>query len=318
MSCQQEINMNYSTLEAMRRQECTGYKCEDYLHSKLQKSFSPTSAIDAMFMTNFADQQGSTMTQEDIMVCINNRSKMAQWCMTLMDACQLSRETVTIAMSYLDRFLATPTGSECIEDSAAFQLACMTALYSAIKIHEEKAISPEVLSTISRGFYSKQDMEAMEWRMLQALQWRVNVPTPLAFVREYLQMIPSAVLTDACKDQLLTLVKIQTELAVANYSFVTIKPSSIGFAALMNALEVVGLDFGILHQFILAVSDLDTDEIFRIQATLFAAVSTMTSLRGVCGQEARRVISDNATSRPKRRQSHTISPRAVTDHAQIA
>lgn len=249
------------------------------------------------------------MTTEDVQVCINNRSKMASWCMTLMDACDLNRETVSIAMSYLDRFLATKAGADCIEDSATFQLACMTALYSAIKIHEEKAISPEVLSTISRGFYTKADMEQMEWKMLNAIQWRVNVPTPLAFCRQYLALLPT--MDDVTKEQLLSLCSVQTELVVADYNFVTVQPSSIGFAALINAMDVLGLNVTVTNS-IIGLRLVNAEQVFQIQSTLYQSVANLTHLRTQVRHNAP-MQSQAAPMGPKRRQSYTISPRAVNE-----
>lgn len=297
MSFQQE--QPTSTLAAMCQQESTSYKCEDYLHCRAQ---SPSSSVMDHF---FAKNNTPAMTHEDIQVCINNRSKMASWCMTLMDACHLNRETVSIAMNYLDRFLATPEhGMDCLEDSATFQLACMTALYSAIKIHEEKAISPEVLSTISRGYYSKKDMEHMEWKMLNALQWRVNVPTPLAFVREFLHELPYDAAT---KNHILSLCQVQTELTVSDYNFVTVKPSSIAFAALVNAMDVLGLN---VHYTNGLASLMDTKQVFQIQGVLYAAVANLTHLRT---QVRRAPVEKSMAASTKRRQSHTISPRAVCE-----
>jgi len=284
----------------MCQQESSAYKCEDYLHCRGQ---SPVSILDQVFFRSTPP----TMTPEGVQACINNRSKMVSWCMSLMDACQLNRETVSIAMSYLDRFLATAIGEDCIEDSATFQLACMTALYSAIKIHEEKVISPEVLSTISRGFYTKTDMEAMEWKMLNAISWRVNVPTPQAFCRQYLSLLPAV--DAATREQLLQLCSVQTELSVADYEFVTVKPSSIGFAALVNAMDVLGLDVTVTNA-VVALGMVDAHQVFRIQSTLYAGVANLTHLR----TQARRPIEPPAPlAAPKRRQSHTISPRAVCE-----
>lgn len=298
MSFQQE--QPTSTLAAMCLQESTSYKCEDYLRCRAQ---SPTSAATMDIQNTTPD-----MTHEDIQVCINNRSKMAQWCMTLMDACQLNRETVSIAMSYLDRYLATKHGMECIEDSATFQLAVMTALYSAIKIHEEKAISPEVLSTISRGFYTKKDMEEMEWKMLNALQWRVNTPTPLAFCREYLSQLN---LDAGMKDQLLSLAQVQIELTVADYNFVTVKPSSIGFAALVNAMDVMGLNVASANKIIVDTGLVDSTQVFQIQGALYSVVANLTHLRTQTRRPS--ASSKTASAAPKRRQSHTISPRTVCE-----
>lgn len=312
--------MTFSTLEALSRQESTTYKCDDYLHRHMQPS---SSLMDDIFCPNSTNHisnknQNNKLTKEDIQTCMNNRSKMSQWCMTLMDACQLQRETVSIAFSSLDRFLATDQGVECIEDSTTFQLACMTSLYSAIKIHEEKALSPETLSHISRGFYSKDDMEEMEWTMLQALQWRVNAPTPLAFCREFLNLIPDHEMDQKTKDHVLSLAKIQTELAVSNYSFVATKPSSIGFAALTNAMDVLGLDFGVVHQYICYDAEnsvIDTEEVVQIQNVLYIAVSTMKEQLEPVQEKASSLSEEEPTAAPKRRQSYTVSPRTVVGQA---
>ena len=117
-----------------------------------------------------------------------------------------------------------------------------------------------------------------------------------------------------------TPLKIQTEISVGNYSFVSVKPSSVGFASLANATNVLGLDARILGQFILSLGKhvVDTQEVYQIQAALYSAVSNMASLRSVCGQQSRRADISASAVRPKRRQSHTISPRAVCEAAQLA
>lgn len=303
MSFQQQQEINVDTLAAMCQQESTSYKCEDYLHCRAQ---SPVSILDQVLLRNTP----TTMTPEDVQVCINNRSKMASWCMTLMDACDLNRETVSIAMSYLDRFLATEAGAECIEDSATFQLACMTALYSAIKIHEEKAISPEVLSTISRGFYTTADMEQMEWKMLNALQWRVNVPTPLAFCRQYVALLPATTMDEVTKEQLLSLCAVQTDLCVADYNFVTVQPSSIGFAALVNAMDVLGWNVTLTNS-IVNLGLINTEQVFQIQSTLYQGVANLTHLRTQNQIRHKQESEAVPAQQPKRRESYTISPRAV-------
>ena len=297
---QTDVVMALSTLEAMCRQEATSYKCEDYLHRHLQPPSS---------------QEDERLLQQDIQTCVNNRAKMSQWCMTLMDTCQLNRETVSIAMSNFDRFLATREGAEiCIDDSSTFQLACMTSLYSAIKIHEEKAISPETLAYISRGFYSSQDMEDMELTMLKALQWRVNAPTPLAFCREFLRLVPHHQMDAGTQEQVLSLAKIQTELAVGDYRFVTVNASSIAYAALSNAVEVLGLKMPANLDY--AMGMIDRKQVSAIQSLLYAAVLTLQQPMFQNHQQQSLSKPFKEESLPvKRRQSFTISPRTVCGQA---
>jgi hypothetical protein len=142
----------------MRRQEENGYASSDYL---AQIPPSATSPLD-------------TPVDE------NCRNVMAKWCNEISDFCKYSRETASIAMSCLDRFMATPDGQTVFLYRSLFQLAAMTALYTAVKIHEHEAMDPALVSCLSRGAYSPEAVEAMEARMLTAIQWRVNPPTALA------------------------------------------------------------------------------------------------------------------------------------------
>jgi len=302
------ITDTMSTLEAMRLQE-TSYSCQDYLQQALTQS-----------QHSFV-QGDSEFTQDDVTVCQNNRSKMVEWMMTLTDACQLKRDTVSIAMNNMDRYLATPQGmTHSLRDSSAFQLACMTSLYSAIKVHEEKALSPEVLSSISRGFYSKKDMEDMEWSMLNALQWRVNGPTPLAFVREYLANIPRRVMKDSVKEHVLALAMMQTELAVTDYNMSTSsKASSIAFAALTNAMDVLGLEFRIVNHYILAKSNLvDICQVCDVQSALFVAVAGVVPSAAAARQQQRStsMLCTQQQQQASKQHGHSsISPRTVLNEA---
>ena len=77
---------------------------------------------------------------------------MAKWCCEIADFCKYKRETVAIAMNCLDRFMSTPVGHQILLDRNAYQLASMTALYSAVKIHEQEAMDPNLVSSrLRRG-----------------------------------------------------------------------------------------------------------------------------------------------------------------------
>lgn len=195
------------TLSAMLRQEAT-YATADYV--------SRASDLDA-----------------------DCRAKVAQWCYQVVDFCKFSRESVEIAMSHLDRFLLTEQGQTCLADRNLYQLACMTSLYSTIKINEPEAIDPETVSQLSRGAYKPEDIEANERQILMALQWKVNPVTSIAFVREYFKLIPEFCLTDSEKESILETSKFQCELAVADYKCINSKPSYIAYCSFMNAMESV-------------------------------------------------------------------------------
>lgn len=171
------------------------------------------------------------------------RVKMCEWCYQVVDFCKFRRETVGIGMSYLDRFLCTPRGRDALCNRKEYQLAAMTALYIAIKLHEPLEMETSLLADLSRGCYTEMEFVEMEQTILLALEWRVNGPTALSFVQHFMAFMPRSVhptITEAIFDY----ARYQTELALADQAFVGTKLAEIGLAAVLNAME--GLDTAML------------------------------------------------------------------------
>mmetsp|Transcript_12381 Transcript_12381/g.25686 ORF Transcript_12381/g.25686 Transcript_12381/m.25686 type:complete len:328 (-) Transcript_12381:105-1088(-) len=167
------------------------------------------------------------------------RVKMCEWCYQVVDFCKFRRETVAIGMSYLDRYLCTPKGRSALCNRKEYQLAAMTALYVAIKLHEPLEMETSLLADLSRGCYTEMEFVGMEQIILQAIKWRVNGPTVLAFVAHFLALLPSAIHLSVA-ESIMEYARFQTELAVAEQSLVTLKPSEVALAAVLNGVE--GLD----------------------------------------------------------------------------
>lgn len=179
-----------ATIEAMRKQEETGYRAYDYLHQQVPP---------------FSSMNGPQNTEAP--VDVDCRFRMSEWCYQIVDFCKFKRETVAISMSFLDRLLCTPAGLEIFLDRSLFQLAAMTALYTAVKIHEPEAMEPTLIASLSRGAYNKEQVEAMEFKMMNAIQWRLNPPTAIAFVHELLDLIPSSLINGDAKAAVIDLAK---------------------------------------------------------------------------------------------------------------
>jgi len=158
------------------------------------------------------------------------------------------RETVGIGMSYLDRYLCTSKGRNALCNRKEYQLAAMTALYIAIKLHEPLEMETSLLADLSRGCYTEMEFVRMEEVMLQALEFRVNGPTSLGFVQHYMSFLPESV-HPLVGEAMFDYARYQTELAIADQRFVSVRPSLVGLAALLNAVE--GMDtnlFSLKHQ----------------------------------------------------------------------
>ena len=167
------------------------------------------------------------------------RVKMCEWCYQVVDFCKFRRETVGIGMSYLDRYLCTLKGRDALCNRKQYQLAAMTALYIAIKLHEPLEMETSLLADLSRGCYTEMEFVDMEQTILQALKWRVNGPTALGFVQNFMALIPDSV-HPSVADVIMDYARYQTELAVSDHSFVATQPSDLALAAILNAME--GMD----------------------------------------------------------------------------
>ena len=210
------------TLAAMRHQEDSGYATRDFLHQQEQADVVPHAALhDA--------------------IDVDCRNKMCEWCYQIVEFCKLGGDAVEIAMSYLDRFLLTKVGAAALHDRNLYQLASMTTLYTAIKVHESQALSPSAVSQLSRGAYTTEQIEQMEATILSALEWRMNPPTALSFVREFLKLIPEDSLSKQACETALETTKFQTELSVSDYKLIATPKSTIAYCSLMNALESTGV-----------------------------------------------------------------------------
>jgi len=142
-------------------------------------------------------------------------------------------------MNYLDRYLMTAQGRHAKYDLNAYQLATMTALYVAVKIHEAKAMDPTLVSMLSRGAYPPEDIEATEASLLAALQWRLHPPTSLSFVRCYLGRIPLDLLDEQLRRTVYENTKYQTELAITDPDLVGPRASDIALSSLLSSLQSI-------------------------------------------------------------------------------
>jgi hypothetical protein len=180
------------------------------------------------------------------------RTKMAEWCAQVIDFCKFSRETVGIGMSYLDRFMSSGVhrSRRALNDRKEYQLAAMTALYMAIKLNEPLEMETKLLSDLSRGCYDTAEIATMEIEILQALHWRVAGPTPLEFVQHFLAVglhDTGAADHPAVEATLLDFSRFQTELAIGMPALLSVAPSRIALAAIINSME--GIDAVALNPF---------------------------------------------------------------------
>lgn len=99
---------------------------------------------------------------------------------------------------------------------------------------EPVAVDSGTISSLSGGLFTKQDIEEMELILLSKLNWRMNPPCSMDFVRQYLELL------DLPQDQaqhVLDTTQVQIHSATRDYDLSVKSPASrLGFCALANSL----------------------------------------------------------------------------------
>lgn len=143
-------------ITVMLRQESTTYSTRDYLEASYQRKLtSPEDPVCALGGASAASSSSSTINEVW-------REKICEWSFQVIDHFDFSREVVSVSIHYLDMYLSTRTVNKKI-----FQLAAMTCLFLAIKLHESGNISMASMIELSRGYFTVEQMEAMELSILR-------------------------------------------------------------------------------------------------------------------------------------------------------
>ena len=238
------------------------------------------------------------------------RRKICQWSFRVIDHFRLDREIVSVGMNLLDRFLvsyvppsyctnggnvgnsklAPPSlslltqprcycpGCKRSFDSQTYQLAAMTCVYIAIKIHVDNGSDEDytrrkhfqvgTFAELSRGMFDVGDICALEETVLHALRWKLSVPTPMTFVNYLLTLMPGRDMIPTISRNRYDLVvhvvrelsRYLTELAVSLGSeCMYYKPSHVAFASILVSMDL--LTFQALPQ---PVRDTFTGRVYRL------------------------------------------------------
>merc|ERR1712151_430372 len=236
-------------LLAMKRQE----ESDVYLCRNIYKEEKTTTTNNN---NNHNNYHHHSVENDDDVIDEACRAEMCEWFYKVIDKCRLSRETVMIAMSYVDRFVCANEGrnnnNHIVENRRIeYLLTCMTCLYVAIKINESTSIHITSMVQMGRRLFTESDFTTMEFNILTALKWRLNGPTPLSFLRCYVELLRLRLnnnnddddddrVAEAVSNDILSRAKYQIEIAVLESTFIDYRPSEIALAAMKNAFfEVV-------------------------------------------------------------------------------
>lgn len=231
------------TVVLLEQEDSPHYKCRDYLRN------------------------GSSSSSSRSRVSAEARAKVARWLVDIVDYFSLQRQTVAMAMSYVDIFLSLrhEKASEARRSVTKFQLLALVCLSIATKSLEVAHLDVDTLVTASQGCYCADDIRQMEIVVLNALQWRLCAPTTLPIAHRVIALLAKVVprlANRADKHNNLTsclveFTRLQLELAVTDYtSSVLRKPSTVAIASILNSMDLLDFDNRERRAFSRAMTDL--------------------------------------------------------------
>mmetsp|Transcript_16702 Transcript_16702/g.38451 ORF Transcript_16702/g.38451 Transcript_16702/m.38451 type:complete len:323 (-) Transcript_16702:281-1249(-) len=244
-------------LQAMLRQEVTSYRTVDYLAPDYQ-----TQLLAARFgqVEELILEDGGTASSASSTGTISEswRDKICEWCYQVVDHFDYSREVVSVAMHYLDRFLARK-----VVNKRVFQLAAMAALVLAVKLNEPAKLSMSAMIELSRGYFTVAQMEAMELSLMRELQWLLHPPCSFNFIKNIVYLLPQQHSGPHARQDILELSRFLSELSIIDYFFVAQRPSHVAVAAIANAMQSIGtVSFQTQRDFLelLALLDMNVED----------------------------------------------------------
>lgn len=152
------------------------------------------------------------------------RRVAVSWLVEVAGEFRLHQETLFLSVALLDRFLST----QAIE-RRILQLVCTTCMFLAAKHEEELVPSVAEFTSIADNCFTKEDLLRMEGVVLDALGFRLNVPTAHEFLQLYLQGCGPV------QKRTRALTAYALELTLLDYTFVRHPPSVVAAAVLLYA-----------------------------------------------------------------------------------
>mmetsp|Transcript_15666 Transcript_15666/g.33083 ORF Transcript_15666/g.33083 Transcript_15666/m.33083 type:complete len:293 (+) Transcript_15666:183-1061(+) len=261
--------------------------------------------------SNINDRLDAMRAQEETTRCFNYftrnsacgddineacRRAMVTWLSQVQKTLSLSPESVWIAMSFFDRYLSSGKGKsqEALKSKRYFQLAAITAFYTAIKIYEPVVLGIDMLIEICRGSYKKYEVIEMEKDILSALDWRVACHTPMEFATYLLELLPK----QYHSDELLEMCQEHIDFALTDIYFSCCKPSVIAISALASSLtESCRLSLSEKQTFWLTLSELCSFDLAQTEviATQQRLLSNSSKSKQDCTSKVTALTQTNST-----------------------
>lgn len=165
------------------------------------------------------------------------RKILVDWMTFVVDHCNLQRQSVAAAAFFLD----VAMGRGLIESREEHQLAAASALQLALKLFDSTVIRIEKLVNLGRGLFTEQDVAAMEYKIVESLNWHCHPPSSYCFLRQYERLLPSTV-PSSTRRMMDEITKVVVDLTISDHKYNQYSCSIIAYAAILMALEFLSFE----------------------------------------------------------------------------
>lgn len=158
------------------------------------------------------------------------RSILINWLVQVHSRFHLLLETLFMAISILDRYIERAQVAK-----SKFQLVGVTSLWIASKCEEIYVPDSDEFLYVTDSAYTKQEILEMEITILRVLDFDINAPLQIHFLRRYSKAGRAEV-------EIHNLSKFLIELSLSDYSLASALPSLVAAASLCLSRRIFDID----------------------------------------------------------------------------
>lgn len=159
------------------------------------------------------------------------RAILIDWLIDVHLKFKLTAETLYLAVSLLDRFL---TKNQIPREK--LQLLGVSCLFLASKYEDIYPPDLKECLFVTENSYTKEEMLKLEGEILNTVDFRIKVPTPLVFLERYYRIINA-------EKRMIFLAKYLLELALIDYKFLKYSASNLAVSALYLSGKILKKSF---------------------------------------------------------------------------
>ncbi|KAM5221432.1 G2/mitotic-specific cyclin-B3 [Ctenodactylus gundi] len=164
-----------------------------------------------------------------IEVTSDMRAILVDWLVEVQMSFEVSHETLYLAVKLVDHYLMEAL---CRKDK--LQLLGATAFLIAAKFEEPSPPCMDDFLYICEDIYQRQEMLAMEVKILKTLKFDINIPVSYHFLRRYATCLHASMKT-------LTLSRFICEMTLQKYDYINERASKLAAASFLLALYMKNL-----------------------------------------------------------------------------